>query len=185
LIYSWDAYTSTGPGSYPVPAILDTPITGNPFYNYRDPASNFPWSTVYLADQACDGPLPASAAREHQVIVMLRGGCSFSRKLNNIPSFYPSERSLQLVIVLDEPPASQNDDDDDDDDDDRGNMPRPLLDTEQVTPKGMKRLHGIPMVLMGASRGDYELFRHATRVGMRRKYRVESQGLVVENAVVL
>jgi hypothetical protein len=26
LIYSWDAYTSTGPGSYPVPAILDTPV---------------------------------------------------------------------------------------------------------------------------------------------------------------
>ncbi|PON30716.1 hypothetical protein TGAM01_v200136 [Trichoderma gamsii] len=184
MIYSWDAYTSTGPGSYPVPAILDTPITGNPFYNYRDPASNFPWSTVYLADQACDGPLPASVAREHQVIVMLRGGCSFSRKLDNIPSFYPSERSLQLVIVLDEPSASDIDDDEDDDDD-RGNMPRPLLDTEQVTPKGMKRLHGIPMVLMGASRGDYELFRQATKVGMRRKYRVESQGLIVENAVVL
>lgn len=189
MIYSWDAYTSTGPGSYPPPPILDTPITGNPFYNYRDPASNFPWSTIYLADQACDGPLPASAAREHQVIVMLRGGCSFSQKLDNIPSFSPSERSLQLVIVLDEPSASQNVDDDDDDDDygidHRGNMPRPLLDTEQVTPKGIKRLHGIPMVLMGASRGDYELFRQATKVGMRRKYRVESQGLIVENAAVL
>lgn len=192
-IYSWDAYTSTGPGAFPVPSILDTPIAGNPFYNHKNPASNFPWSTVFLAGQACDGPLPVSAPREHQVIVMLRGGCSFSRKLDNIPSFSPHEKSLQMVIILDEPPISQksnNDDDDDDDDDDnvtdtRGELPRPLLDTEQTTPKGMKRLHGIPMVLVRAARGDYELFGRAAGVGMRRKYRVESQGLIVENAAVL
>jgi hypothetical protein len=185
-IYSWDAYTSTGPGAYPVPSILDTPITGNPFYNYKNPAANFPWSTVFLAGQACDGPLPISSAREHQVIVMLRGGCSFSQKLDNIPSFSPNDKSLQLVIILDEPPTSQNGDDDDDDDiDDRGDLPRPLLDTEQTTPKGMKRVHGIPMVLVRAARGDYELFGSATGVGMRRKYRVESQGLTVENAAVL
>ncbi|TFB02351.1 ER degradation-enhancing alpha-mannosidase-like protein [Trichoderma ghanense] len=197
-IYSFDAYTSTGPGAYPMPSIADTPTPGNPFYSFRNPASNFPWSTVFLAGQACEAPLPASAPREHQVIVMLRGGCSFSRKLDNIPSFSPHEKALQLVVVLDEPPpppASQNssgeddgsDDDDDDDDaaDDRGDLPRPLLDTEQTTPKGMKRLHGIPMVLVRAARGDYELFGNAIGVGMRRKYRVESQGLVVENAVVL
>ncbi|KAM0260834.1 hypothetical protein ACHAQJ_002601 [Trichoderma viride] len=188
-IYSWDAYTSTGPGAYPVPSILDTPITGNPFYNYKNPASNFPWSTVFLAHQACDGPLPASSAREHQVIVMLRGGCSFSRKLDNIPSFSPHEKSLQLVIILDEPPTNPNGDDNDDDDDDdvdnRGHLPRPLLDTQQTTPKGLKRLHGIPMVLVRAARGDYELFGSATGVGMRRKYRVESQGLTIENAAVL
>lgn len=185
-IYSWDAYTSTGPGAYPMPSISDTPITGNPFYNVKNPASNFPWSTVFLADQACDGPLPVSAPREHQVIIMRRGGCSFSRKLDNIPSFSPHEKSLQLVIILDEPPTSQSGDDEDDDVvDNRGDLPRPLLDTEQTTPKGMKRLHGIPMVLVRAARGDYELFGSAAGVGMRRKYRVESQGLVVENAVVL
>ncbi|PTB73464.1 hypothetical protein M440DRAFT_1433014 [Trichoderma longibrachiatum ATCC 18648] len=171
-----------------MPSIADTPIPGNPFYDARSPASNFPWSTVFLAGQACDGPLPASAPREHQVIVMLRGGCSFSRKLDNIPSFSPHDRALQLVVVLDEPPpASQNSDGDEDDAavDSRGDLPRPLLDTEQTTPKGMKRLHGIPMVLVRAARGDYELFGSAVGVGMRRKYRVESQGLVVENAVVL
>ncbi|KAH6609217.1 hypothetical protein Trco_002563 [Trichoderma cornu-damae] len=187
-IYSWDAYTSTGPGAFPVPSILDTPIAGSPFYNHKTPASNFPWSTVFLADQACDGPLPASAPREHQVIVMLRGGCSFSRKLDNIPGFSPHERSLQLVIVLDEPPTGskgEGGDGDDDVIDKRGELPRPLLDMEQATPKGMKRLHGIPMVLVRAARGDYELFGRAAGVGMRRKYRVESQGLVIENAVVL
>ncbi|UKZ49005.1 hypothetical protein TrVGV298_003243 [Trichoderma virens] len=185
-IYSYDAYTSTGPGAYPMPSIPDTPITGNPFYNFKYPAFNFPWSTVYLADQACDGPLPAAAPREHQVIVMRRGGCSFSRKLDNIPSFSPHEKSLQLVIILDEPPTSPDGGDEDGGvARDRGDLPRPLLDREQTTPKGMKRLHGIPMVLVRADRGDYELFGSAAGVGMRRKYRVESQGLVVENAAVL
>ncbi|KAH0530408.1 hypothetical protein TsFJ059_005028 [Trichoderma semiorbis] len=186
-IYSYDAYTSTGPGAYPMPSIPDTPITGNPFYNAKYPAFNFPWSTVYLADQACDGPLPAAAPREHQVIVMRRGGCSFSRKLDNIPSFSPHEKSLQLVIILDEPPTDADSTDEDDDGvvRDRGDLPRPLLDREQTTPKGMKRLHGIPMVLMRADQGDYERFGRAMGVGMRRKYRVESQGLVVENAAVL
>jgi hypothetical protein len=41
------------------------------------------------------------------------------------------------------------------------------------------------MVLMRAGRGEQELFRGASGVGMRRKYLVQSQGLLVENAVVI
>jgi hypothetical protein len=179
IIYSWPANTATGRGAFPLPSIIDTPVAGCPTYNSKDPVSDFPWNTVFLADQACDGPLPDAASRDHQVIVMRRGGCSFSEKLDNIPNFPVKRTALQLVIVLDEPPTE------DEDEGEREETPRPLLDTEQLTPKGMKRLHGVPMVLMRAASGDYDLFRNASGVGMRRKYRVRSQGLLVENAIVI
>ncbi|KAH7319992.1 putative ER glycosyl hydrolase [Stachybotrys elegans] len=173
-IYTWWANTATGPGACPLPPVANTPLPGYPKWDAKNPVGNFPWKTIFMADQACDGPLPDSAPLEHQVIVMRRGGCSFSRKLDNIPSFAQQRTSLQLVIIVDEI-----------DDDNEEETPRPLLDTEQMTPNGVKRLHGVPMVLIHASKGEYELFGHASAVGLRRKYRVQSQGLWVENAVVL
>lgn len=174
-IYSWQARAATGKGAFPVPSITDTPIIGSPLYRSKTPSVNFPWSSIFLAGEACNEPLPDSVPREHQVIVMQRGGCSFSAKLNNIPMFPPSPNSLQLVIIVDET----------DGDGDGEVIPRPLLETDQVTPRGLKRLNGIPMVLLGGNKGDYELFGEATAVGMRRKYRVESQGLIIQNGVVL
>jgi hypothetical protein len=41
------------------------------------------------------------------------------------------------------------------------------------------------MVLLSGAPGDYGLFSKAKGVGMRRKYVVQSQGLPVENAVIL
>lgn len=174
--YTWQAYTSVGAGSYPVPSILDTPIPGGPTYNSADPLANFPWKAIYIADQACSSPLPESASRDHQIIIVRRGGCSFSEKVANIPAFVPRRDALQLVIVVDEA-------------DERGRhkdeLPRPLLEAEQLTPKGMKRLHGVPLVLMRVGRGEYDLFGNALAVGMRRKYTIVSQGLIIDNAVVL
>ncbi|GAB0132467.1 hypothetical protein EsDP_00000902 [Epichloe bromicola] len=174
--HAWQAFTSVGPGAYPVPAVLDTPLPGSPSYDPHNMVSDFPWTTIHLAGQACHEPLPDSAPRENQVIVLRRGGCSFSQKVNNIPAFIPSRGSLQLVIVVDE--ADENGQHADP-------LPRPLLESEQLTPKGMKRLHGVPLVLMRVAKGEYELLGRALAVGMRRKYTVQSQGLVVENAVVL
>ncbi|KAI9171654.1 ER degradation-enhancing alpha-mannosidase-like protein [Paramyrothecium foliicola] len=188
FIYSWSANTATGPGAFPMPSVVDTPIVGCPTYNAKDPASNFPWKTIFLAGHACDGPLPDAAPRDHQVIVILRGGCSFSEKLDNIPVFPVRRSSLQLVIIVDEVPSADGDDDHGEgaaEGSPREETPRPLLDKEQLTPKGMKRLHGVPMVLMSAGKGDYDLFRNASGVGMRRKYKVRSQGLLVENAIVI
>jgi hypothetical protein len=172
-VHSWLAFTATGPGAFPVPGIVDTPIPGGPSYNARRPVSNFPWTSIYLAGQACDALLPDSAPNEHQVIIMRRGGCSFSAKIANIPGFSPSPTALQLVIVID------------DDEDADADATRPLLGVDQVTPKGMRRLHGVPLVLMTVEPGEYELFAQATAVGMRRKYDIYSQGLLVENAIVL
>lgn len=178
LIYTWQANTPTGAGAFPVPSIPDTLITGSPGYNSKTPLSHFPWTTIFMAGQACEGPLPNISSRDHQIIVMRRGGCSFSQKLDNIPSFAPSASALQLVLIIDErdehvlnpmEPVT----------------PRPMLSSEQVTPNGVRRPHGVPMVLLNAAVGDYDLFDNAAAVGMRRKYKVKSQGLIIENASVL
>ncbi|KAK7430153.1 hypothetical protein QQZ08_003338 [Neonectria magnoliae] len=175
-IYRWSAYTATGLGAFPLPSIPDTPVVGSPSYSTKNPVANFPWTTVYLAGHACGASLPDTAPREHQVIVMRRGGCSYSEKLKRIPSFAPSPTSLQLVIVIDEEEGNESDRDD---------IARPLLTEAQVTPNGMKRFKPLPMVLMRGNKGDYARFGHAKGVGMRRTYRVQSQGLFIENALVL
>jgi len=171
----WSAYTATGPGAFPMPPIVDTPMAGSPSYNSRRPAANFPWRTVFLGGQACDAPLPEASSRQHQIIVLRRGGCSFSEKLERIPNFSSSPHALQLVIVVDE----------DEDEEGVEDLVRPLLTVAQKTPRGMERLNGVPLVLMRGGKGDYARFGEAKGVGMRRKYLAESQGMLIENAIVL
>jgi hypothetical protein len=173
LTYSRTAHVAIGPGAFPVPPIVDTPLVDGPSFNARDPISNYPWKNIYLAGYACDGPLPDTTPRNHQIILMRRGGCSFSKKLDNIPSFSPSPSSLQLVIVVNEGRGPEEED------------VRPKLETEQLTPSGMRRPHGIPMVLVSGVPGDYELLSRAAGVGMRRRYSVRSQGIPIDNAIVL
>ncbi|KAG5985413.1 hypothetical protein E4U55_002334 [Claviceps digitariae] len=179
--YAWQAFSSVGPGSHPLPAVLDSPLPDSPGYDAQDPTSHLPWTKIHLAGQACHHTLSDSAPRDNHVIVFRRGGCSFSQKLGNIPAFIPQPTSLQLVIVVDE----VDPDSDPDPDSDSDPLPRPVLDAEQLTPTGMKRLHGIPLVLMRVRRGEHDLFGRALGVGLRRKYSIRSQGLVIDNAVVL
>ncbi|EGX95433.1 Glycoside hydrolase, family 47 [Cordyceps militaris CM01] len=173
-IHSWLANTATGAGAFPLPSVRDALLRNSPDFSAADPAASLPWRHVYMAGSACDGPLPEDAPRRHQVIVMRRGGCPFGDKLAHVPNFVPDEASLQLVVVVDEEGGGHVDD-----------APRPLLATEQRTPRGTPRLHGIPMVLLPASKGTYELFGEAAAVGLRRKYVVKSQGYVIENAIVM
>lgn len=194
-ILSLDGRTSVGRGAFPVPSVPDAP-TAETAESTDDHTSSgrFPWKTVFLAGQACGAPLPEEAPRHHHLIVMRRGGCSFDEKLRRIPSFGPSQRSLKLVVVVDEDAvaddADEDDDDGDDGDEDRRNardpiLPRPLLEAEQFTPGGLRRLHSVPMVLVRGAAGDYRRFGTALAVGMRRRYQIESQGLAVANAVVI
>jgi hypothetical protein len=140
------------------------------------------WSRIFFAGTACDAKLPDEAARKHEVIVMRRGGCTFSEKLANIPSFTPSSRSVKLVIIIS---------DEDEDEEDVGRegtghkLIRPLLDKAQVTPSGLLRHHQISMVMVGGGDGAEGLFKRARSIGVRRRYHVESQGLVVGNIVVV
>jgi hypothetical protein len=171
------AIAPTGMGAAPITEVAEAP----------DPNSNpgtepLTWSRIFFAGDACSSKLPDDAARKHEVIVMRRGGCTFSEKLANIPSFTPSVKSLKLVIVVS---------DEDEENEDFGRegsghkLIRPLLDKAQVTPSGLLRHHQISMVMVGGGEEVEGLFRRARGVGLRRRYHIESQGLVVGNIVVV
>ncbi|KAI7973984.1 hypothetical protein EIK77_001626 [Talaromyces pinophilus] len=99
------AINSIGAGSAPLPDVADAAVfshTGKPS------TTRLTWSKIYLTDELCDHRLPVNVPREYQVLVVKRGGCSFSDKLKNIPG-YPNSGSsnnnnrLQLVIVVSYP----------------------------------------------------------------------------------
>jgi hypothetical protein len=178
------AIMPTGKGAAPMIDVADAP---NPSDGPK--ADRLTWSTVFITDEACAAKLPDDAIRNHQVIVIKRGGCSFSEKLANIPSFTPSSQSLKLVIVVS--------DSSDDRLDEGGNsefpnswemeygLIRPLLDTEQRTPSGLLRPHPISMVMVGGGEATINMFKKARSVGLRRRYHIESQGLVIGNIIVV
>jgi hypothetical protein len=85
-----------------------------------------------------------------------------------------------MVLVIDE-----YDEDAEEAEEEGAGFTRPLLETEQMTPKGMKRPFGVPMVLLQGMKGDYDLLKQTKAVGMRRKYTVKSQDVKIENALVL
>jgi hypothetical protein len=174
------AITPIGLGAAPLPDIIEAP---NPATGAQ--IESLSWRRIYFADQACHGKLPDVAPKAHQVIVMRRGGCSFSEKLGNIPSFVPHKNGLQLVIIVsnDEEGSDENPDSEPETSD--FNFIRPLLDEAQKTPSGLMRHHPIAMVMVGGGEKAYESMKEARSLGLRRRYHVESQGLVVGNLIVL
>lgn len=97
-------------------------------------------------------------------------------KLSNIPTYTPSSRSLKLIIVVNDEVGDNGED----------NLFRPLLDKQQETPSGLARMHPIPMVFVGGGEEVIGLLREKVRsLGVRRRYHVESQGLVVGNIHVV
>ncbi|KAI2604692.1 glycoside hydrolase family 47 protein [Hypoxylon sp. NC1633] len=170
------AITPVGLGAAPLPDVREAP---NP--HTAGLIETLSWQNFYFADQACEAKLPDAAPKMHHVIVMRRGGCSFSEKLANIPSFAPSRHSLQLVIVV------SDDADGDGDEEDRWgvNFIRPLLDEPQRTPAGILRHRPIALLMTGGGNHAYETLRMARSLGLRRKYHVESQGLKIGNLIVL
>ncbi|OTA99402.1 glycoside hydrolase family 47 protein [Hypoxylon sp. CI-4A] len=189
------AITPVGVGAAPLPDLREAP---NP-QTTTGLVDVLSWQRVFFAGQACDGKLPDAAPRAHQVIVMRRGGCSFSEKLANIPSFAPSRGGLQIVVVVSDdkdaaPDNSKHDGEDggenvegEEDDDGLGslNFVRPLLDEQQKTPAGILRHRPIAMVMTGGGEEAYELLKTTKSLGLRRRYHVESQGLKISNLVVL
>ncbi|KAF2465284.1 seven-hairpin glycosidase [Lindgomyces ingoldianus] len=91
----------TGPGAAPLPDIPDPDLT----FSGTNPLT---WSSIYVhSTQLCEERLPIETPRTHQVIVIPRGGCSFSTKLRNIPAFPPKSGSLQLVVIVSYPEHEQ------------------------------------------------------------------------------
>ncbi|KAL8305518.1 hypothetical protein RB597_003689 [Gaeumannomyces tritici] len=199
--------TPTGAGAAPLPAV-DMPAGAHVPHVGPFPADYLPWSTVFAAGDACAGPLPDAAPRDHHVIVVRRGHCSFSAKMANIPAFKPTDQSLQLVVVVSDDEEEEEEGGGDEEGSggrratssflggleraaggpgiggDYGRVIRPLLDRPQTTPSGLTRTHPIAMVLVGGGDLGYHHIAHAERLGLTRRYYIESQGLRVRNIII-
>ncbi|KAI9729321.1 MAG: alpha mannosidase-like protein [Cirrosporium novae-zelandiae] len=162
--YHIPAMSSSGLGAAPLPDFPEAPSVDASGASYG-PLS---WRSIYIAGEACSSKLPISAPKNHQIIVLKRGGCSFSHKLQNIPSFAPSLTSLQLVIVVS----------------DEEFLLRPHLDEAQHTPAGLARHNAIPMVMVGGGDETYSLFKNAAGVGVKRRYEYRSQGVPISNLII-
>ena len=168
-----------------IPAIMPVGVGVAPLPDVDDalgpdihgkPQGDVPWRSIYVADENCKSKLPASVLREHQVIVIKRGGCSFDEKLRNIPIFAPAKSSLQLVVVVsyeDEPGLPT------------GWLIRPLLESQQSTASGLPRYHPIAMVMVGGGENTYAVFERAVGLGIKRRYSVQAQGIPISNLVML
>ncbi|KAF2481217.1 glycoside hydrolase [Neohortaea acidophila] len=183
------AILPTGIGAAPLPTAMDN----------NDPLplglGNLPFQSVFfLDDTLCERTLPASIAKSHTVLVIKRGGCSFSDKLANIPSFTPEAGSLQLVIVVSYSTDTIPE-----------NLIRPLLDVVQRTPSSLERRHLLAMCMVDGSDETVQALRRlATGVGsfdasgrfmqkagpgklqraglaVRRRYWFESMGVPIAN----
>lgn len=189
------AILPTGAGAAPLPSRIDDNLDPGTL-----PLATLPMTRIFfLDDTLCTHTLPASIAREYDVLVIRRGDCSFNDKLAKIPSFSPGEgKGLAVVVVLSAGDGSGD-----------GQLIRPLLDEVQLTPTGLERRHPIAMVMVGGSAATVELFKAAAEfvgvfdgtgkiaevekdagaggggLGVRRRYWIESLGVPIGNLIVV
>ena len=162
------AITPTGAGVAPLPDVQEA-LSPDPS---GAPQGSLLWDTIFTTGQNCDKVLAPDVPREHQIIVIKRGGCSFDQKIQNIPSFAPSKTSLQLVIVVSF-------------EDDHGLLIRPLLESPQFTSSGLPRHNPIPMIMVGGGEIVYDIFHRAVAVGIKRRYSVQAQGVPISNLIII
>ena len=167
------AITPTGPGAAPVPDVADA-LGPDAAGLARGP---LPYTTILAVGDACRGPLDPRVPRDHHVLVVKRGGCSFAEKLANIPSFPPAPAALQLVIVVSDP--------EEDAAATEASLVRPLLEEAQWTPSGIPRFHPIPLVMIGGGEAMYRTLEKAKSLGLKRRYSVRAQGVPISNLIIL
>lgn len=182
------AAMSVGLGSGPIPDVEDSSTV--PSDNVS--RNQLPWDSIYFADEICDHRVLREVVQNHEVLVIKRGGCSFSEKLKNIAAYPPSGTSLKLVIVVsyDDEMAET----DIDSNPSKGRplaavraepyLVRPLLEEVQMT-AGIPRPHLISMVMVGGGEETYELLRLASAVGIKRRYTVHTQGVPISNLYIV
>ncbi|KAF2841039.1 glycoside hydrolase family 47 protein [Patellaria atrata CBS 101060] len=172
-----EASLPAGPGAAPIPDIDEEPtLTRTSSSSEKMENSDLPWDKIYVThDHLCGPTLPAHIPRENQILVITRGSCSFSEKLQNIPSYPPSSSSLQLVIVVSY--------DVDEDGDPR--LIQPLLDKQQTLTSGLARQNPIPLVMVGGGDKTMDLLKRTKGLGIRRRWSVLSQGVKIGNLIVL
>ncbi|KAL8804137.1 MAG: hypothetical protein Q9182_002771 [Xanthomendoza sp. 2 TL-2023] len=167
------AIMPTGAGAAPLPDVEDAlgpDVSGSA-------QGDLLWRSIQVTGNNCHGRLPFSVIRDHQILVMKRGDCHFSQKLQNIPSVPPLKHSLQMVIVVSY--------DDAEDGLPSGWLVRPLLDTPQLTSTGLPRHRPIPMVMVGGGDKTYNMFKRAVGLGLKRRYSVQAQGIPISNLIMI
>lgn len=175
--FAIEAITSTGFGAAPVP---DWPEAVT---NLAADADTQPlqWDTIFATDELCDHRLLSSVPRNHQIIVVKRGGCSFSQKLANIPSYPASSSALQLVIMVSYEPEPGMPED---------YLIRPLLEEMQMVNIGetgsqISRRNPLVMLMVAGGERVYDSLARATAMGLKRRWRVETQGTVIHNLIMI
>jgi hypothetical protein len=170
--YAIDATLPLGPGAVPLPDTADPDLVFSV-------ANSLVWSSIYVhSNQLCDEKLSIDIPKQHQVIAIPRGGCSFSTKLRNIPAFPPDAASLQLVVIVSFPEYEA-------DPRKAPGLVQPLLDEAQYTPSGLPRPHPIPLIMISGGEEGVSLLKRAKGVGVRRRYYFQSQGVRIGNLIVL
>ncbi|KAL4801909.1 glycosyl hydrolase family 47-domain-containing protein [Aspergillus unguis] len=197
------------PTRFPLPAALATGLGSGPLPDVDDSALvsvtgatklQLPWSSIYMAGDLCDQRILRDVAQTHQVLVVRRGGCTFSQKLRNIAAYPPSRNALKLVIVVSDEEAKHLESQGQGQGQGQGQLGRglglgamlaepylvrPQLDETQVTAGGIPRRHLLSMVLVGGGDETYELLRRAAGVGIKRRYTMRSQGVPINNLFVV
>lgn len=196
------AILPTGPGAAPLPSTLDHPDL------LLLPTGSLPFHTsqiLYLDSTLCTHRLPASFAKAFAILVIMRGECSFSDKLANIPAL---AEGLQLVIVLSTPESQSGTAGDRSQD---GELIRPLLDKAQKTSNGSERRRPLAMVMVDGSLQNMEMLKAVAGkvggfdgkgrfveseregrengggggMGVKRRYWFESMGVPIGNLIML
>ncbi|KAK5110528.1 hypothetical protein LTR62_005720 [Meristemomyces frigidus] len=153
--YTIPAILPTGIGAVPLPASLE-----NSLDPHSAPLGQLPLISIYyLESTLCSYRLPLHIAKTYNILILMRGECSFADKLANIPSFTPGPEALQLVIVI-STPESRSDSEKNGDGD---ALIRPVLDEVQRSPSGLERREGIAMVMVQGDEGTVAVLRGAVK----------------------
>ncbi len=168
------AILPAGPGAAPLPDVADVPLPDAEGTTTESSSRK----RIFMADENCFEALGKEVVDKYQIIVLKRGGCTFSQKLSNIPT-PSSKRGLQLVVVVEFHEEG-------------GPPTRASLDEEQFQPYGyrIKRTKRdgqmLKMVTVGGGQKTWDNLGRARGVGVRRRWWVESkEGLRIGNLIVL
>lgn len=199
LRLSLPATISSGIGAGPLPEVEDAitmSLFGGPSH------TSLSWSTIYFAGEICDDRVLRDVVQSHEVLVIKRGGCSFSHKLRNIAAYRPSRTALKLVVVVsyedDNGDSTSSAGDSSGQKENRAksgpflaafhaesSLIRPHLEEPQMTASGIPRRHLVSMVMVGGGDETYELLRRATGIGIKKRYMMHSRGIPITNLYIL
>ncbi|TKX23228.1 ER degradation-enhancing alpha-mannosidase-like protein [Elsinoe australis] len=173
LRHTIPAFLPTGPGAATLPSA--TELTPDAL---TLPLGMLTFRHVLMLDsELCGATLSDHVPEEYEVLVIRRGGCSFSQKLARVPAYVPGDGRLKLVVVVSFPGNE-----------DRGRrgdghrqtgeegmekdnefFVRPFLDEVQRTGSGVERRRPVPLVMVGGGEGTWGLFEGASsEVGVER-----------------